>query len=389
MREDWQEEFDRECYFLRHPDQIDPQFSLGDIMWHPALPTNLALPSTWKESQLEIIAPRKGPAPGETSVSEYFYREKREETLLSIRLTDEWFNIRDDLIFREFQQNPKSLLPAREMTQKYRDRRDPSWRQRSPSATPEPQRNAVAGAALADGSYVVDHDARSQVEDEDGDVLGSLENALRQNSMQRPGRHSRANSATSIASNQSTKLKPLMPVRDRAQEDILATLGVTGSPKMVYQTPGPAIGPPPLDREGSVSRNHTRASSVVSNPGISRVPPPPPPGQPLEYVRRPSNYNAWDQHRRPYQKSYDDSRRGSNASRHESNTSRPGSSGSRRTATGSEYGGADEERTPRPKYYRTDSRKRGYEDDGAGRDEDATPRQQRYHKQPRVDDAYG
>lgn len=185
-----------------------------------------------------------------------------------------------------------------------------------------------------------------------------------------------------------------MPVRDRAQDDVLAALGVTGSPKMVYQTPGPAFGPPASQsREGSVSRAHSRQSSVVSDTEATRAPPPPPSGQPRYYTRPHSSHNTWQSHGPPYNHGYDGSRRGSNASYHssrpESSGSRPGSSASRHTANGSDFGGgADQDRTPRPKYQRTDSRKRGYEDyDQAGRDDDATPKQQRY-KQPRVDGAY-
>lgn len=382
--------FDDECYFLRHPENIDQSLSIGELTWHPAQPTILALPSTWKESQLEIIAPRKEPAEGEDCVSEYFSLEKREETLLSIRLTDEWWNIRKDMIFKEFEARPKTLLPLAEMLQKYRNRPDPSW---LPPTTPE---SAMPSDAVdeAPKNTIYSHtndDIDTPSVDEDGDILGSLEQALRQNSSSRHGRHSRANSTTSVTSNQSrTKLKPLMPVRDRAQDDVLATLGVTGSPKLVYQTPGPAFGPPPSQpREGSVSRNHSRQSSVASNSSTSRAPPPPPPGQPL-YSRRPSHHDTRRSYKQAHYNGYDGSRRGSNASHSSSRpgsrgSHRPGSSGSRHTASGSDFGGGDDDRTPRAKYHGTESRKRGYGDyDNAYRDEDATPRQYRY-KQPRMD----
>ena len=341
-------------------------------------------------------------------MSEYFYRDKREETLISVRLTEEWRRIKDDVIFKEFSRTCKDILSKSELVLKYKDRRDPTWSDREPSATPEPEVGsnqhdatdyAVGGAVETDRRYSAHDDASSQAASEDGDVLGNLEQALQRNTS-RAGRHSRANSTTSISSNHSTKLKPLMPVRDRAQEDVLKTLGVTGSPKMVYQTPGPAIGAPPPQREGSVSRDRSRRGSTASNSGTPRVPPPPPPGQPVHYARRNSFVSKWDSRAPgPYAEGSYGSRRGSNASGYNSGASRPGSRGSQHAGYGSEHSHRDEERTPRPKYNRTDSRKRGYDDYDGGysrereryeryeHDEDATPKQQRY-KQPRVGEWY-
>jgi hypothetical protein len=61
---------------------------------------------------------------------------------------------------------------------------------------------------------------------------------------------------------------PKIAEKDQAQEDMLAALGVTGSPKPVFTTPGPAYMPPP---EGYVSGNRTPVQ------GMFPVPPPPPP----------------------------------------------------------------------------------------------------------------
>jgi len=65
-------------------------------------------------------------------------------------------------------------------------------------------------------------------------------------------------------------------VKDEAQEDILAMLGVSGAPKPVFQTPGPAYTAPP---EGY------RANSQTPVPGAFIIPPPPPPPPPPPVVK--------------------------------------------------------------------------------------------------------
>lgn len=374
-----EEDFDGECYFLRHPDEIELDFSLGTIAWYPATFTQLALPSTFKEAELEVIAPRKPHSQGETSVSDYYIRELREETLLSVRQTNEWDKIKYDPIFKEF--DPVRFIPLSKasLLAKYKDRQDSSWTLHDPSPTPEPSDRGVpsrkpsVNARDDDGDLIIDHDD-SDEESEQDDVLGNLEQALHQNGVSRPGRHSRAGSNASISS-QSAKPKPLIPVRDMNQEDRLAALGVTGEPKVVYTMPGPAIGAPPPQREGSVS-HHSRQSSVASSRSDVQAPwpPPPPPGQPPGH-----NYHR---------------RNNSQSERYElGNVGRPNSSTSQRTAPGSDFGDTNEEQTPRPKFNRTDSRKRAYEEDGGGAyggghdDADVTPKPQRY-KQQRVNDAY-
>jgi len=69
--------------------------------------------------------------------------------------------------------------------------------------------------------------------------------------------------------------KPPEFEKDQTQEDILAALGVTGSPKPVYITPGPAyMAPPPEASAASKNRPH-----VLPPP-----PPPPPPPSRLDSI---------------------------------------------------------------------------------------------------------
>jgi hypothetical protein len=81
--------------------------------------------------------------------------------------------------------------------------------------------------------------------------------------------HSRSNSIASqrhgnvtTTSTKLTRPKPLPLVHDQAQEDILAALGVTGSARQVYETPGPAFGPPPPEKTNN--KSHSRTGSMSS-----------------------------------------------------------------------------------------------------------------------------
>lgn len=336
--EDLEEDFYDECYFAVHPEEIDLKLSLGMIEWKAPLPTKRPLPSTFAEAELEALAPRKPLPTDDESISDYFIRSKRHEASLSVRQTEYWNEVKDDIIFREFPMICASILTMSELLAKYKDRPDPTWRSRVYSPTPDPetsvmdvddeitprpQQNPHSRRTSRSQQY---HRSRSvsrsqDYMDEQSDVLGSLEN------MSHSRRHSRASSVASTSSHRASKPTPLMPIRDAAQEDILAALGVTGSPKVVYQTPGPAIGAPQPQR---TSRHNSNASGNGRPP-----PPPPPPPQTQDRYRRASN-------------------------------------GSHHTAAGSDFG--DPDATPRAKVHRSETRKRAYEDSD---DSDAQKQQQR------------
>ena len=310
--------------------------SLGELYHPPPLPTKRPLPGTFALAEIEALAPRNPHPTDDESISDYFINSKRDEALHSIRYTDAWHQVKDDLIFCEFPAEPSEILNKDEVVAKYKDRPDPDWDPEwifEGSPTPEPRAPPLRTAPSVDRdseamltnertSSFVEQPTIKQEDDED-DVLGNLEQALQEDSTAGARRPSRAYSTTSARSQSFSQAHPGRPIRDEAQEDILAALGVTGSPKMASQTLG-----------------------------RSRVPPPPPP------PRQASN-------------GYPESRRGSTTSQH--------------TASGSDF------ETPLPRDNRADNLKRGYdsisgegikEEDG----EEKTGKQRR--KQPRVQDAY-
>jgi hypothetical protein len=385
--DDLEEEFNRECSFARTPEEIDPNFSLGIIEWKPPLPTRRALPSTFDEAELEALAPRKPPPADEQSVSDYFMAARREEAFLSVRQTDDWHKIKDSLIFKEFPAVCMNLITLRELIERYRNRFDADWASESEaesrSPTPDLSRGPTPSRTVSGFSMEIDQERASAVpsrEKSEGPpqhqhtYLDDLEQALhddrrnshhsqyrnhRQNHSRAESRthtrnqsrsHSRANSVFSSHSragsvnphsraNSVSHSRPLPKVRDQAQEDILASLGVEGSPSQVYETPGPAFGPPPTAGEQDRVRAHSRGNSVGPGHTAPFTIPPPPPGRPpfqpqQQYFnnQRRGSRNGWEEH-------------GRNQQPH----SRPTSASSHRTAAGSDFGDIMEENEPTPR----------------------------------------
>lgn len=379
---DLEEDFDGERYFASHPDEIVPELSLGFLTWHAPLPTKRPLEATYGLAEVEAIAVRKALPTDDESISDYFIVAKRHEALLSVRQTEVWAEVKQNLIFKEFAPLCDQYLPMSEVLDKYRDRRDTDWVQREPSATPEPDFDendfgqATDGAADSNSQYRMQR-SHSRAVSEVSDSFSNLERSLPLNGTTRRARHSRTTSTTSTSGQAINRPRPLLPIKDPQQEDILAALGVTGSPKIVYETPGPAIGPPAPGRERSRSR-HSRQNSVSSNTNGRHVPPPPPPPPPPMNAghkrQRPSREDPWRIDGRQYR----NGRRGSASSQH--------------TAPGSDFDD-DQEQTPRAAPSKVaDNRKRAHNDGEDGdlsiiheQDEDATPRAQ---KQRRVEDAY-
>ena len=83
-------------------DVVDPDFSLGLIIWHPAVEKKRPLPATFREAELEDLAQAKPPKDEEESISKYFVNSRKHEVELSIRQTDDWEEVKNDLIFVEF-----------------------------------------------------------------------------------------------------------------------------------------------------------------------------------------------------------------------------------------------------------------------------------------------
>lgn len=409
-------DFESEAPFAREPDAIQEDFSLGVIVWHPALPTKRALPSTFAEAELEALAPRKPLSSDDESISEYFINERDHENFLSVRQTDTWAEIKDDLIFVEFSEVCDEIIPMERLIAN-RNRPDPNWsapelvKVPSPTPTPEPSQASTpseshdyqkmtgqdgeesgAGDMDLDGSQDDASQASVKLSPDpitaQPSVLDNLEQALfsteADNGQRKPVyqvgrtngvRTARAGSQQpqhdSYTTTRPTRPKALPPIRDRNQEDLLASLGVTGSPKLVYQTPGPAIAPPRANSAAPDPRNNP----MYNYYGGLYAPPPPPMNQ-----RSPS-YDPWRAHEHSRSNGYDYERPNSVASQH--------------TLPGSDFNPEDKETTPRPSFNRMDSRKRAYDDedeladDGKRRQVDDTTPRARRKTQPRVAAAYG
>lgn len=376
-------EYDEECYYFEHPEEIDNDLSIGWIESHSALPTPRPLPSTFSEAELEALAPRPRIVHGDDCISDYFAAEKADEQLNTVRLSDTWAEIKDDLIFKEFLQIGYETIRLDMMTQKYQNRIDPKWERPESSASIS---HFARASIETTGSSDTGHRRGSRPPTRTGSRTGhregtdplqhlgqALADGARRNSqapINRPtsaaSNHSRASSVCSRYSNQ--RPKALEPIRDQDQDDILAKLGVTGSPRLVYETPGPAFGPPASarsSRQGSVA-------SVHENPNTTT---PRAPSEPLHQQQQMAFNDPW----------------GANGKQQYRQNPGPG----QYDLTSSEFTiMEDPDATPRPKNNRSHGLKRHYEGDHHDanrekrlRDNEATPKQGR--KQSHGAESYG
>lgn len=377
-----------ECYFASHSDEINPDLSLGWIDYKPAVLLKRPLapifvPGTLGEDDCILSTDEKN-----QFALDYVVEEHGIKTFRSVCSTHRWKTIKGDPVFQKFSAVSKVHLATARVLETYKERSDPAWEVRDSSDTPEPngfQQDALMSDHKDDctnSQQPLRPLKREYPEDnEQDDILGTLEQALQQNGHARTRTHSRASSVASTSSQRISRPVPVHPVRDSTQEDILASLGVTGSPKLVYETPAPAVGVPNASNRSRTSSFKHNDSSFNHNRGLKppRSPPPPPPTHGRPNYHRASQDNTWR----------------SNGHHHANGfaSDRPLSSGSHGTAVESDFA-MDDDATPRPKLAYKHSRKRTHEDseDSAPDDKrrqddnDATPKQQR--KLPRVDDAY-
>lgn len=241
------------------------------------------------------------------SVSRFFTGANSHAAYLSIRQTDHHKIIEDDPIFVYFTEqldadwelvSMESALQSNARSEK--DRLDHEQVQKE-----------QAGEKMED---VQQDEEQGEVKEEQGSsIMDTLESALSASNGPSP------NFAPKVEDEESTRPGPMkvFPV-DNSQEDILAALGVTGAPKPVYPTPGPAYAPP--DEELEFERPQPPQPVRVdgpAHPADRRSPqkeerrpsyhPPPPPPAPAEYehyveperTMSPS-YNVWrDDQRMP------------------------------------------------------------------------------------------
>ena len=424
--EDLEDEFWSPCYFDKHPDEIEHHLSLGMIESFPAQRVYCALPSTFARAEIQDIAPSPVDLTDGESPSKFFKNSTKDTSLLNVRKTIDWERVGQELIYHQFcagtELITKGTLSIEEMIAKYRDRRDGTFKVLSPSPSPSPEPETVPPHANAESSMMdaesdVEDDVHIKIEKEESDVLGQLPSVLQRDISAPARRHSRTGSIVSNASQNISRPEPLLPIHNKEQEAKLAALGVTGTAKLVYQTPGPALGaaPEPETRNGHISTGgsnlptqpvrqesntvhqanrdgaHPRMTSSAPSPDPrdvsydqSRAPPPPP--------GRPPNNQYRDRRDNGHLPSTANSRRTSSSSQH--------------TAVGSDFSQEDRAESAQP------HRKRKYSDEPESQQRrwtrwDRTPpevrgddrtggdrrRQQsddvgRRSKQPRVDDAY-
>lgn len=272
--EQLESEFDEECYFARHPEEVDPRFSLGLIEWLPAVPTKRALLPVSDEEAEQIW--RRVPDTNE-SISIYHTVDRIDESFVSVRQLEHWEEVKNDVIYREFPKICSDIIPMAQMVLQYRSRPNPAW--------DNPSDLSCASSSCQDSRQPTPCEPHphghkrtySQASSTAQDPLSTLEAAILANSEPEAApphglkrKHSRASSIASNASHTDahgeklTRPVPLQPIRDQAQEDVLAMLGVTGSPKLVYQTPGPAFGPAAPANGTGRQRCHSRQGSASS-----------------------------------------------------------------------------------------------------------------------------
>ncbi|KAL1303500.1 hypothetical protein AAFC00_006876 [Neodothiora populina] len=121
--DDCVDEFDFDGESLDLTDEIDPRFSLGLIVWHPAVERKRPLPSTFEEAELEaeVEAPTATQSAQDEDVSSSKYFGSGEQDFMrSVRDTDEWNDTKHDLIFVEFEDNPEVVPLATVIANRYR-----------------------------------------------------------------------------------------------------------------------------------------------------------------------------------------------------------------------------------------------------------------------------
>lgn len=393
--DDWDFDFDG-AIWPKSNEPVDPNLSLGVIIWHPAKQATRALPATFEEAEQQSLKATPEKLGNGESVSIYFTAENSHEAFLDVRQTDEWDHVKDDpafVIFRD-EDMRNNLVPIDDCIAQ-RDRPDEPF-----------ERDADTEDA--------------EMHEADWSVMDNLEQAL-------------------SASGEDPKLTDHLPQSQSAglqtQDDILASLGVTGMPKPVSGEPMPFPMPTPGVRSiGSLNENpdlssrhslvkmlltchikliipsttsqsHTELQKNQSSGGIpasnphglaqrphgsvssSVIGPPPPPPPPPEQDR----YDPWnpsDRHQRYHTNGFNGGR-GSPAR----------SEASDGTAAGSDFGvekrsnSNDISLTPGSKFERNNSsasRKRSYgdthTDDDQGCDHDDHTKRKR---RSQVNAAYG
>jgi hypothetical protein len=221
--DDWDFDFEG-AIWPKSNEPVDPNLSLGVIIWHPAKQVTRALPCTFDEAEDQALKPAPEKLDNGESVSVYFMAENSHEAFLDVRQTDEWDNIRDDPIFVVFtDEDMQRNLVSLEDCIAQRDRPD---------------------EALTS----IQEDDDEEMPDASWSVMDHLEQVLSTG---------RGTSLPSAVERQETS-----PTQS-SQEDILAQLGVTGAPKPPSDGPQPSLYETTYVSPVSVNEKH--ASSAISS----------------------------------------------------------------------------------------------------------------------------
>ena len=190
---DWDFDFDG-AIWPKASEPVDPNLSLGQVVWHPADQVTRALPSSAAEGQKQADNPPAKKLGNAESVSIYFTVENSHEAFLDVRQTDDWDKIKDDPVFVVFTDEMMAdYIPIADSIALH-DRPD------EPIEELESQKKE--DETMHDSSW---------------DVMDDLEQAL---------------SGTADDQKPPTPRQTASLSRNQAQEDILAKLGVTGKPKI-------------------------------------------------------------------------------------------------------------------------------------------------------------
>ncbi|KAF2803059.1 uncharacterized protein BDZ99DRAFT_526805 [Mytilinidion resinicola] len=377
--DDWDFDFDG-AIWPKGNEPIDPNLSLGVLIWHPPKQVTRALKSTFDEAEEDALKPPKPKLGNGESCSIYFGLRNSYEARLDVRQTDDWEHVCDDPVFTKFPVGETEMIRIDDVI---RNRDRPDWEHLDDELR-----------------FGRDEDRKNS----DWNIMDNLEQALES------GQTSAGKSAPSV--------KPERGLNrlTQGQEDLLLKLGVTGSPTPAdpdvqvavsldaqeERVRTPSHPPRSYEDRRPPSRSHSyggyrknsygppsqqRAYSSMSHPR----PPPPPRSPPFGSWKRRQSYDRTNGN-------------GAFDGTHES----PKSDGSHRTLAGSDFGGDDNNTVANdpeidakpqvgsfaePRLDRTDSstsRKRSY-DDGEPEEklrqhDDFTPRYKR--RQPQVAAAY-
>jgi hypothetical protein len=195
---DWEFEFDG-AIWPRTNEPVDPKLSLGIIHWYPPRQVTRALPSTFEEAEKQSL---EAPAPklenGE-SVSMYFTADNTYYRFLDVRQTDLWPIIKNDPAFVVFPPADQiEFIPIDEcVARRYR---------------PDEPLEEVQEEEVEEVEEVKDE----ETQESSYNVMDGLEQALSEDT-------ANAKEASPVEEKETTL--------DQKQEDILAKLGVTGTPK--------------------------------------------------------------------------------------------------------------------------------------------------------------